>query len=147
MNIAKSLVFKNNSHTLTVDVRLKDGELSLMGMITDRKGREIAGGQVLDELDNYDSPLAVEVKEVWQRWHLNDMRAGTPKQEKAIKEFVASERTKNRYAFVDYDEQCKHLESIGLLVDKLDNGSDYKYGSGWLKEELPAEIVEKIKAW
>ena len=68
---------------------------------------------------------------VWQRWHLNDLRAGTPKQEAEIRKYKAAA---GRY---EYKEACDWLEKANLLVD---NG--YRYGTAWLKEEVPKYILK-----
>lgn len=39
----------------------------------------------------------------------------------------------------DYTKACEALEEVGLLYD---NG--YKYGSSWLKEELPTEVIKYL---
>ena len=74
---------------------------------------------------------AIKLCDIWDRWHLNDMRAGTQRQEEAIREF-----RKTRLARCSYDEACEYLSGIGLLVD---NG--YKYGSSWLTEEVPQDVI------
>ena len=69
--------------------------------------------------------------EVWECWHLNDMRAGTPSQEEAVRSWLTQG---NSY---DYSKACKYLESIGLLYD-----GDYKYGTKWLFEEVPQDVLK-----
>lgn len=108
-----------------------DGQLSLMG-----SGRH-GSGQVSEYLTK-DSPApgftrkdCSRLKQVWQRWHLNHMRAGTPKQEEAVRNWRPTADDPS------YEGACKMLESIGLLTD---NG--YRYGSSWLKEEVPLDVLE-----
>lgn len=69
--------------------------------------------------------------EIWKRWHLNDLRAGTPKQEEAVREW---KRMGNKY---EYETVVEYLKSINLYVD---NG--YRYGSNWLKENVPTDVLE-----
>lgn len=74
---------------------------------------------------------------VWDKWHLNDMKAGTPAQEAHI------EKVRDQlpgYPKSLYEWACEELDKVGLLTD---NG--YKYGSGWLKVEVPAEVIEFLK--
>ena len=59
------------------------------------------------------------------------MRAGTPKQEEAIR------RWRSTTDDPSYDAACKMLESIDLLFD---NG--YRYGTAWLKEKVPLDVLE-----
>lgn len=108
-----------------------DGQLSIMG-----SGRH-GSGQVSEYLTK-DNPApgftrkdCFRLKQVWKRWHLNHMRAGTPKQEEAVRNWRKTADDPS------YEDACKMLESIGLLTD---NG--YRYGTGWLKEEVPLDILE-----
>ena len=96
--------------------------------------------------------LVRKFRDVWKRWHLNDMKAGSPKQQEAVEKWEAQG---NKY---EYDAVCRMLEERGLLVDEsfIHNGNPYKYGTAWLKEELPDSVVsflaslpdaEKKPAW
>lgn len=109
----------------------EDSRLSFYG-----SGRH-GSGQVSEYLIN-DKPAPGFTKDdvarlchLWERWHLNDMRAGTPKQEEAVRQW----RKVNKNA--SYKDTCEMLESINLLVD---NG--YRYGSAWLKEEVPLDVLK-----
>jgi hypothetical protein len=61
------------------------------------------------------------------------MKAGDKEQEEAVKEYTKN----NPY---NYDDACRYLETKGLLVH---NG--YRYGTAWLKEEIPAEDLQAIE--
>lgn len=97
-------------------------------------------GQICDELtddslipsDGFEYADLLKIQTIWKEWHLNDMRAGTPKQEAFIKQW----RQTNKY---DYTKACKALEEVGLLFD---NG--YKYGSSWLKEDVPNDVIRYL---
>ena len=95
-------------------------------------------GQCLDELAQYPSiknnPKFKQVYEWWKKWHLNDMHAGTQRQEAALEQAGVTGWANN------YTECCKYLESIDLLVD---NG--YKFGTSWLKREIPSETLLQMK--
>ena len=99
-------------------------------------GPAIYWGQCLDSAQkelNIKNPVMIEIVRLWKLYHLNDMKAGDKEQEKAVKEYTKN----NSY---DYDKVCEYLESKNLLVH-----NDYRYGSAWLKEEIPQEDLEKIK--
>lgn len=74
--------------------------------------------------------MCSKLYEVWNRWHLNDMRAGTKQQEAAVREWKMTHK-------YDYKEVCKYLDSIGLLFD-----AGYEYGTGWLKEDVPDGVLK-----
>lgn len=87
------------------------------------------------------SPTFQKIYDLWERWHLNDMRAGSPKQEAFIKANIPEGAR-------GYENVCKKLKESNLLEDEsyIYNGKPYKYGTAWLKEEIPAEVVAEIKA-
>lgn len=98
--------------------------------------RGVSYGQTIDEVEKAykGNPLAEKIVNWWRKYHLNDMHAGTPKQEEALNKAGITNWAD------DYDICRKYLESIGLLYD---NG--YKFGSSWLKEEIPADDLHEIK--
>lgn len=95
----------------------------------------VAGGQCLDELIKHESlkssDLFVKLYNIWKRWHLNDLHAGLKVQTDFIKDNIKE---------YDYTRACRLLKAADLYEI---NG--YKYGHGWLVEELPSEVVEFIK--
>lgn len=126
-------------------------EFSAMGDIWKNLHTDIiCGGQCLDHMSGYASirnnATFREVYALWKRWHLNGMKAGSPAQEEALKEYRANlQRVGGRY---DYTAACEFLQSKGLLEDKgyMYNGKPYKYGTAWLVEELPEDVKERIRS-
>lgn len=90
--------------------------------IRDHISRPLIPGEQIDRMG-----------EVWERWHLNDMRAGCEHQ-RAAGEHSAWFGDQGDYSGV-------RIGYPRCLV------CGYSYGSKWLYEELPAEIVEEIKSW
>lgn len=82
--------------------------------------------------DGYEYSDLLKIQSIWKRWHLNDLRAGTPRQE----EFVRNWKLSNAY---DYSAVCQALENAGLLID---NG--YRYGSSWVKEDVPQNVIKYL---
>lgn len=128
--VFRRVIHPTTSMEVTITYRA-DGRLSLAG-----SGRH-GSGQVYEHLTK-DNPATgftkedcVRLMQVWQRWHLNDMRAGTPKQEDVVRKW------RQTAADTGYSAACKMLDSIGLLTD---NG--YRYGSRWLKEDVPEEVLK-----
>ena len=116
-----------------IDITFEDGKLSMCGSWHSH-------GQNADDLTDeslipaggFEYSDVLKIQNIWNRWHLNDLRAGTPKQE----EFVREWKLTHNY---DYTIVCEALEEAGLLYD---NG--YKYGSSWLKEELPTDVIQYL---
>lgn len=69
-----------------------------------------------------------------KRNHLNDLHAGTKRQEDRLEANGIKGRANN------YTETCKKLEEAGLLVD-----NDYKFWSGRLTRKISKEDDAKIK--
>lgn len=120
-----------------VEVKLSDkGVFTAFGTVWNSKKTDcVCVGQCLDTLAKYiKSDTFKKIHRLWKKHHLNDMHAGTEAQEEALNaEGLTS------YAS-DYKKCCEYLESIGLLVD---NG--YKFGTGWLKRDIPIEDVAEIE--
>lgn len=122
-----------------------DGErLSICGTIWNAMHTKVvACGQCSKELAKHQN-IRIKFKElldIWKRWHLNDMRAGSPRQEAALEEF------KNTH--FSYDDACAYLKDIGLYKDTefIYKGKPYEYGQAWLVEQIPAEVVKRIEYW
>ena len=124
-------------------------ELSICGDVWNRLHTDIyCGGQCLDTIAEYvKTPLFKEVYKLWKKYHLNGMHAGTPEQEKLLDGFKAKGW---RY---DYSEACALLKDAGLYevpfygltVGKKWNGELYTYGHGWIVQELPKEIENRVR--
>ncbi len=116
-------------------------KLSIHGVIAPLKNGNCRGscGQMYDSLladivsynEGWNKELVAQFVEVWKKWHLNDMQAGTPKQMQAIEDW---ENAGNKY---DYDKVVDFLKTAGIYED---NG--YKYGSAWLFKEVPQTVVQ-----
>lgn len=110
------------------------------------------GGQCLDTIKKYRNQLKNKelfdvIYDLWENYHLNGMNAGTPIQEKAVDEWLAEG---NKY---DYTEVCKMLKKknlyevnfTGKTVGKIYNNEPYRYGCGWVVNDLPADVIHKIE--
>lgn len=100
----------------------------------------IMGGQCLDDEAFVklaaENKLLKELIRLWEAYHLNDLHAGTPEQEKALNEV-------NLRRASDYDKACDYLKSIGLYEVEY-KGKPYRYGSGWINYLIPQDDLEKI---
>lgn len=100
-------------------------------------------GQCLDHIhenaERYIMPdekraLYNRIYDIWQKYHLNDLQAGTKQQTDAIPEELLKP--------YDYKTICGYLQNAELYEDR-----GYKYGTGWLCKEIPAEVVAEIMTW
>jgi hypothetical protein len=151
---------------------LEDGRFSMSGEIWDRQGSDcVSAGQCVDEIaDSFPNDKKLQrMREIWERWHLNDMKAGSPAQEHWLKAHAADwehyqetarEAVKAGAEIMQhYQWAASALSGVGLNPDRSyrytgpgaanirDEGAGYTYGSAWIKDELPPEIVAEITAW
>lgn len=150
------------SGSIFVDIKFDKGNLSITGVEGPKSNGDCKGscGQILDTIREYgDSCFSLprvtidKFLDIWENWHLNDMRAGCQHQreagwdEKRIddslpansygKHFVGqSTDSSNLLIWVSEDEN-----SCGLL-SKPCPVCGYKYGSSWLREEVPDDVIE-----
>ena len=76
------------------------------------------------------------------------MHAGTPEQEEAVAKWEAEGNAYN------YTEACEMLKNRGLYESPLTadligtrkaDGKPYRYGSGWVIDNIPEKDLEEIK--
>jgi hypothetical protein len=117
---------------LTVDLQPVPADamrLSICGDVVEYHGGG-SGGQCVDTVREMaaDLPAVQRLCDAWDRWHLNDLRAGTLAQTAVAKG-------------LGYDAAKAALTFAGLYEDR-----GYAYGSKWLYEPLPADILGVWKA-
>lgn len=143
---------------VTIEVELSDGELSMVGNVWNRNETNCETcGQCGDTIAALfpDSKKVQRIVAIWKKWHLNHMNAGTPAQSDLLSHaepgFDAIPYPKDWYRWA-----CEQLKAASLYVDQtapeiyrgLRTGNmGYVYGSAWLKEELPVEVVEEVMNW
>lgn len=133
------------ANLVEIEYELKDGRFSASGNIWMTSKRDIlSGGQNLDEIGSLfpDHELVQRVVSIWKKWHLNDMHAGSPKQEEFLE-------TLNLPNYNHYENAKAKLKDAGLDPDEsyIHNGKPYEYGSAWLYVELPMQVVQEIESW
>lgn len=131
---------------VTVDIELEDGRLSICGNIWNPRETDCYScGQNLDEIVKLvHTPKMKRIHAIWERWHLNDMKGGSPAQEAYLREHPVA----FVYPQSHYEKVSEALAADGLNPDSsyLHEGKPYRYGSAWLKEELPADVVAEAEA-
>ena len=126
--------------------------LSLSGVIGPRRNGDCAGsfGQIV----HTDQPWRAsgdltgaqlsKLVAIWDRWHLNDMRSGSPRQE----EWLRNHPVTAVYPESHHVRAKAALNEAGLEPDTehLIDGQPYSYGSAWLHEELPDEVLDFLRS-
>lgn len=155
ITFGKQAVFskrKINEIVLHLELR-KDGEgrpvFSASGDVWNGSHSDIiAGGQCIDTIAlSYYKPIANDsvyklIWGLWERNHLNNCVAGSPKQETAIKKYLKT----NADSGYNYDDVVKMLKKKRLYKDKsyLIDGKPYVYGSKWLYREISENDLKEI---
>lgn len=131
----KTYTLKKENTKANIFLELENGCFSCSGEIYEY-GKCTCGGQCIDEIADLfiENETAQEIRELWKKYHLNDMHAGTPEQEGALERAGLGEFANK------YSECCEYLKRIGLYDQ---NG--YKFGTGWLKWEIPAKDLKRIE--
>lgn len=138
----------NENGNIYCKISFKNGKLSITGVEGPLVNGDCRGscGQINMHdwnIQNYatgwDDGLARQFREVWDKWHLNDMQAGSPAQEA----YLAQNPIKAVYPESHYTKASEALTAAGLNPDPnyTHNGNPYSYGSAWLKKDVPDEVV------
>lgn len=143
VRIGTAKTYGGRSYSIYCKIEYKDGKLSITGVEGPTSGGNALGscGQiVMHEWDvatyapGWNKELEEKFRTVWERWHLNNMRAGTPAQSAHLRNI------KDRYPGYPKSHYEWALEELGKVGLNSDNG--YKYGSAWLKEEVPQSVID-----
>jgi hypothetical protein len=153
MRLGTMEIYEEQHADIFIKATIKeDGELSISGVIGPKQNGDCTGscGQIVmgfkhrntvdddkryhklttpEEIDfapGWNKDKWLDLLDVWEKWHLNHMRAGCEHQ---------------REMGWTYEEHHDKKTFKGELCPVC----GYSIGSKWLKEELPAEVVEFIK--
>ena len=116
--------------------------------ITGSEGRDRGGQIIVDPWDlqeyaeGYSPELVAQLRDIWERWHLNDLQAGSPAQTAYLDAHPVTDRLNH------YTKACEALKSAGLNPDPnyIHNGKPYAYGSAWLRVEVPEDALQFLHA-
>lgn len=154
-------------------IKINDGKLSISGVIGPKKNGDSIGssGQIdmgfkhrNDEDDSDRNFILInpdEIKfsngwgqemwwdflDIWGKWHLNDSRSGCEHQRKAEwgKKKVEIENNITRKIEKKSTGWLYEKEHPEGVLCKACPECGYKYGTAWLKEELPQEVINFLE--
>lgn len=138
--------YKNSLYT-TLEIELTEKEeglvLSICGNIWNQKRTDcIQCGQIEVTLrkihtsklilfnGNISEENFLKLLDIWDRWHLNDLNAGCIHQRDLLKKIINHD-----YEYLITLPEFNQCSKCG-----------YKYGSAWLFEKLPKDIIQFIKS-
>jgi len=146
--------YGGRGYSVYCEITIKDGNLSIHGVEGPLPSGNCLGscGQIDMsglEMDGYapgwSKELVQEFAQVWDRWHLNDMKAGCPHQRALGWDTERIDPSKETGWHVDMrTANLKRWlpETEGGYLSKPCPECGYKYGTAWLKEELPQEVID-----
>lgn len=129
-------------------IKHEGGRLSITGVVGPTMGGDAHGncGQIVDSLADVSPACGKWTKTAikrfaatWRRWHLNDMRAGSPVQEEWLRSNPIDRK--------DYAHPKSHYEVASCRLAEADLNPDpdgYKYGHAWKSEEVPASVLSYL---
>lgn len=135
----------SNGHVF-VTIKYKDGELSLTGVEGPTSNGDCKGscGQInmspswgiTAYAPGFSAKIEKQLRYVWDAWHLNHMRAGSPAQRAVAATLPESMRR-------DYTAMKQALREAGVDPDPWHpvNGKPYVYGSAWLRDDVPEDVL------
>ena len=151
----------NRYMPISIEVNLQTKKeklvLSITGQYWDNKKRDCyTGGQIYDTLltdineiefkDNWNKDKLLKLIKIWKRWHLNNLNAGSPKQEAYLRPLYEAY---DGHEWYDYAKT--ELKKAGLNPDmsyqhhNIKGTNGYLYGHSWIHEDLPQEIITYIE--
>lgn len=141
------------AYSIYCEIEYKEGQLSISGVEGPTASGDALGscGQINMHLRNEQESIKLapgwtraklrRFFEVWERWHLNDMKAGSAEQERWLRE---NPIPKEEYAYPKshYEVASKKLADAGLNPDS----TGYLYGHAWKREEVPVDVLDFLRS-
>lgn len=142
-----------------------DGDkLSISGVVGPKRNGnckgscgQIVGAEITRFAPGWDASKVSQFYADWKAWHLNHMRAGCQHQRALGWDKKPIDPTKPLDTYGKHFPG-QHMDSWNMLAwvrqDEHPDGllmkpcpeCGYKYGSAWLKEAVPAEVIDRLKA-
>lgn len=130
-------------------ITFNDGKLSIIGVEGPKPDGDAIGscGQIImsewnirEYADGWNPEHTAKFRDVWDRWHLNDMTAGSPDQDA----WVRANKLDTTYPKSHYAVYRDALTEVGLNPDPNypHNGKPYKYGTAWIFTPVPDDVIE-----
>ena len=148
--------YGGRSYSIYCHIKYIDGKLSITGVEGPLPSGNAIGscGQIIisyKEYDNRGHDLIYDIHpapnwnhakirqlfDIWHKWHLNDMQAGTPAQMEYLEDRRAD------YPGFPTDYYTWASEQLRLVELNPDNG--YCYGSAWLTMAVPDDVIDWLR--
>lgn len=134
-------------------IAYKAGKLSISGAIGPKRNGDCTGScgqwvmsmnpQDIDPAPGWTAETVQLFLQYWDKWHLNDMQAGSPAQTAELEKHKFPGYPESHYKWAQ-----KVLRDAGLdpAPDYIHNGKPYYYGHAWLTVSVPDAVIEFLRA-
>ena len=137
-----------------VTVKFTGGKLSISGVVGPKSNGDCKGsfgqinmGLTVDDFKSFGKGFnraqVQELLNVWEKYHLNDMQAGSPAQTAYLERHeIQSGQFSGYHQWASY-----RLRKKGLSPDPsfIHNGKPYKYGIAWLRIDVPDHAIDFLR--
>ncbi len=153
MRIGTLPAYGGRTMSIYVRAQFNEGRLSLTGVEGPLASGDALGscGQIImglrepDGMEDFKPAPGWTIEsvgrllDIWDRWHLNDMRAGS----RAQADWLRNNPVAFKYPESHYEKASEALAAAGLNPD----ADGYRYGSAWKREDVPPEVLAELEAF
>lgn len=133
-------------------IEYKAGKLSISGVIGPMSNGDCLGScgqwvmsmapQGIDPAPGWTAEIVQLFLQYWDKWHLNDLQAGSPAQMAELEKHKFPGYPKSYY---EWAQEILLAAKMNPAPDYIHNGKPYFYGSAWLTVPVPAEVLEFLQ--
>lgn len=159
VRLGTAKTYRGRSYSIFCKIKYENGKLSITGVEGPTVGGNALGacGQIDMRLRSGQQNIKLapgwtraklaRFFDIWEQWHLNDMKAGTPIQEAYLKEhkadYEAFKAKANKYVSY-YEWATDALNKAGL--NPAPDKPNYAYGAAWLQTAVPCDVIEFLES-
>jgi hypothetical protein len=153
VRIGTQKTYGGRAYSVYCRIDYSQGELSITGVEGPLQSGNCIGacGQIVMGMNDeylkgmnfapdWNTARAKKFFAIWERWHLNRLRAGTPRQEAYLRELKSLGISYDYRDGSYYRWAYNKLAEVNLAVDD-NNGQPYMYGHSWLTEPVPEDVL------
>jgi hypothetical protein len=129
VRIGTARTYGGRAYSVYCEIEYKGGKLSITGVEGPLASGNCLGGcgqidmhdwGIVNYAPGWDAAKEYKFRRIWERWHLNDLRAG-----------------------------CEHQRALGwdnLHIGDPCPTCGYRYGTAWLREDVPADVLDWLRS-
>jgi hypothetical protein len=158
VRIGTARTYGGRAYSVYCKIKYSDGRLSITGVEGPTNGGNCLGGcgqinlleaGIVNFAPGWDQGKLETFSQIWEQWHLNDMRASCEHQRNLGWDTERIDPTKETGWHVNIDNANLKgwvPEVAGGYLSKPCPVCGYKYGTAWLREDVPAVVLDWLRA-